>query len=138
MRGPDQLARPHRCPVRLRPAFWCTKSGRLIGRGPPLSGSGWVVSPVPIITQPRSSSALVRKSPRRRSWPVATHVVPPWHTVLLTWIGRPTGSTTVDCAVDGESGAEDLRLAHRDRGGLAVGVDELVGLVPDHRDLAAR
>ena len=33
------------------------------------------------ITHPRASLSLVKKSPRRRSSPVATHVVPPWQTV---------------------------------------------------------
>src|SRR4051794_6065714 len=59
--------------------------------------------------QPRESIELVKKSPRRRSWPVATHVVPPWQT-LSSWIGRPTGSTV---SIDGVPEAASLIDAAR-------------------------
>src|SRR4051812_28045513 len=64
-------------------------SGRAIGRPMPVIGSAVVVSAVAIITQPRSSTPLVKKSPRRRSSPVATHVVPLWQMFVLSEIGRP-------------------------------------------------
>src|SRR5438874_4457141 len=66
-------------------------SGSDVDRSPPVIGSGWVVSPVATSTQPRSSTALVKKSPRRRSSPVATQSVPFWQR-LLSAIGRPTTS----------------------------------------------
>src|ERR1700686_4592258 len=76
----------HDCPVRLVPLVcWMN-----IGRATAPVGSV-VVSPVAIITQPFSSTALVKKSPRRRSCPVATHVVPDWH-VPPVWITAPTAS----------------------------------------------
>src|SRR4051812_25948522 len=67
--------------------------GSAIGRGPPLIGSGRVVSPEAISSQPLGSSAFVKKSPSGRSWPVATQVVPPWQTVLFWWIGPCEAST---------------------------------------------
>src|SRR3954451_22112993 len=67
-------------------------SGSDVERAPPVIGSGCVVSPVATSTHPRSSTALVKKSPSRRSSPVATHVVPFWQMLLLA-IGRPTTST---------------------------------------------
>src|SRR5256885_4898578 len=70
-------------------------SGSDVARSPPVIGSGCVVSPVATSTHPRSSTALVKKSPKRRSSPVATHVVPFWQ-MLLSAIGRPT--TSVVCA----------------------------------------
>src|SRR5689334_11566704 len=80
------------------PESWRRMIGSEIARGPLLAGSGFVVSPEAIITQPRESSALVKKSPSRRSWPVTTHVVPPWQTPL-EWIGPPAASTV---EIDGE------------------------------------
>src|SRR4051794_18969573 len=69
-------------------------SGRLTILGPPVTGSGIVVSLVPITTQPFWSTAFVKKSPTRRSTPVATQSVPAWHTVP-SWIGRPEAFTTL-------------------------------------------
>src|SRR4051794_2350179 len=54
-----------------------------------------MVSPEAISTHPRSSTALVKKSPSRRSSPVATHSVPFWHR-LLSAIGRPAASAFAD------------------------------------------
>src|SRR4051812_519583 len=71
------------------PAVCLTKSGRAIGRPIPVTGSGLVVSAVATITQPSSSTPLVKKSPSRRSSPVATHVVPFWQMLLSSEIGRP-------------------------------------------------
>ena len=82
------------------------KSGTDTGSGAPVTGSVWVASPVAIITQPRWSTALVKKSPRRRSFEPfgsklsATQVVPPWHTELAL-TGRSIAFVTViwGCAV---------------------------------------
>src|SRR3954447_1592769 len=75
-------------------------SGRAIGRPMFVSGSGLVVSAVAIITQPRSSTLLVKKSPRRRSSPVATHVVPLWQMFVLIEIGRPDALVETTCGDD--------------------------------------
>src|SRR4051794_37449277 len=66
-------------------------------RGPLEIGSGLVVSPVATMTQPRSSIPLVKKSPRRRSSPVATHVVPFWQMLLSREIGRPAAFVEKTC-----------------------------------------
>src|SRR4051794_39344313 len=71
------------------PDVCLAKSGRAIGRPIPVTGSGLVVSAVATITQPRSSTPLVKKSPSRRSSPLATHVVPFWQMLLSSEIGRP-------------------------------------------------
>ena len=68
------------------------KIGRLEAIGPCVFGSRCVVSPDAIITQPRESMEFVKKSPRRRSLPVATQSVPPWQTEFW-WIGRPDALT---------------------------------------------
>src|SRR3954465_14647992 len=68
--------------------------GSEIWRACPVTGSGLVVSPEAMNTHPRESIEFVKKSPRRRSCPVAAHVVPPWQTPL-SWIGRPAASTVV-------------------------------------------
>jgi hypothetical protein len=67
-------------PISRGPDTCRTKSGSDVERAPPVIGSACVVSPVATSTQPRSSSALVKKSPSRRSSPVATQVVPFWQT----------------------------------------------------------
>src|SRR3954447_2522058 len=77
-----------RFPTSDWPDVWRRNIGRLTVKGWPVVGSVCVVSPLAISTQPRRSSPLVKKSPRRRSFASATHVVPPWHTELFTWIGR--------------------------------------------------
>src|SRR3954447_6056212 len=79
-------------PMSAGPESWRRMIGSEIARACPLTGSGFVVSPEAIIAHPRESMALVKKSPRRRSWPVATQVVPPWQTPLL-WMGPPAAST---------------------------------------------
>src|SRR3954447_11194368 len=79
-------------PISAGPELWRRKIGSEIARCCIVTGSGWVVSPEAMNAQPRESIELVKKSPSRRSWPVATHVVPPWQTPL-SWIGRPTAST---------------------------------------------
>src|SRR4051812_14777476 len=79
-------------PTNAGPASCRMKIGNACWRGPPVAGSGFVVSPEAMNTQPRESTELVKKSPSRRSCPVAAHVVPPWQTPL-SWIGRPTAST---------------------------------------------
>src|SRR3954447_5860259 len=82
-------------PTSLGPNVWRSRMGSEIGRGPPVIGSGCIVSPEAISTHPRSSTALVKKSPSRRSSPVATHSVPFWHR-LLSAIGRPAASAFAD------------------------------------------
>ena len=42
------------------PAFCMMNNGNDQARSPPVAGSGDMVSPVAMITQPRASSALVR------------------------------------------------------------------------------
>src|SRR3954447_1893362 len=91
------------------PLFWCRKSGSAVSRSPPVIGSFCIVSPVPMITQPCSSTALVKKSPRRRSSPVATQVVPDWQ-MLLCEIGRPTASAVVS---DGDPVSAPVTVADR-------------------------
>src|SRR4051794_23923018 len=71
------------------PDVCLAKSGSAIGRPCPVPGSGLVVSAVATITQPRSSTPLVKKSPRRRSSPVASHVVPLWQIFEFCEIARP-------------------------------------------------
>src|SRR5215212_7821588 len=80
-------------PIRRGPVFWRTYSGAATLRSPPVTGSLSIVSPEAMIAQPRSSIALVKKSPSRRSSPVATQVVPDWQMSAASEIGRPTGST---------------------------------------------
>src|SRR3954452_23715128 len=82
-------------PTSLGPEVWRSRIGSETGRGPPVIGSGCIVSPETISTHPRSSTALVKKSPSRRSSPVATHSVPFWHR-LLSAIGRPAASAFAD------------------------------------------
>src|SRR3954453_12048257 len=84
-------------PRRAGPEVCLTKSGSAIGRPIPVTGSGLVVSAVATMTQPRSSTPLVKKSPRRRSSPVATHVVPLWQMLLLSEIGRPATFAVKTC-----------------------------------------
>src|SRR3954465_13014767 len=85
--------------------------GSEIWRAEPVTGSGLVVSPEAMNTQPRESIEFVKKSPRRRSCPVAAHVVPPWQTPL-SWMGRPAASTvvTVGLSVSAAWTVADLML----------------------------
>src|SRR3954447_9931304 len=96
---PSDAASPEQSPPPRSdgPEFWCRNSGSAMLRGPPLTGSRLVVSPVPMITQPRSSTALVKKSPSRRSSPVATHVVPDWQMLPSFEIGEPFASAVKIC-----------------------------------------
>src|SRR5437588_7212762 len=96
-------------PTSAGPELWRRIVGRLVGSGPPVTGSRRSVSPVAIITHPRESSWLVKKSPSRRSWPVAAQVVPPWQ-MPPSWIDRTAAFTTVDCIVAGLSAPVMLAL----------------------------
>src|SRR4051794_26676591 len=96
---PSEAASPEQSPPPRSdgPEFWCMNSGSAMLRGPPLTGSRLVVSPEPMITHPRPSIALVKKSPRRRSSPVATHVVPDWQMLPSFEIGEPFASAVKIC-----------------------------------------